>query len=126
MSAARDGDIAEVENVLKASPKTAKFCSFGVRISPLHFAAAKGHREVSLGAVRFASHIALNLTFVSFWLADCPAFAPAWCKPKPAKLHWAGDLNSRKKGSIDTNGSGLRIHSPYNVQVGAGRQAILS
>ena len=64
MSAARDGDIAEVENVLKASPKTAKYCSFGVRISPLHFAAAKGHREVSLSlrAVRCASDMAVNLT----------------------------------------------------------------
>lgn len=45
-AAARDGDGAEVRRLLEANPGLARCAAFGSLNSPLHLAAAKGHREV--------------------------------------------------------------------------------
>lgn len=48
VSAARDGDIQEAKALLEYNPRLAKYSTFGVRNSPLHYSAAQGHHEVSL------------------------------------------------------------------------------
>lgn len=47
VSAARDGDYVEAKMLLDCNPCLAKYSTFGGLNSPLHFAAAKGHNEVS-------------------------------------------------------------------------------
>lgn len=47
VSAARDGDLVEARMLLEFNPGLAKYSTFRGLNSPLHFAAAKGHNEVS-------------------------------------------------------------------------------
>jgi E3 ubiquitin-protein ligase XBAT32/33 len=46
VSAARDGDIQEARALLELNPRLAQYSTFGIRNSPLHYSAAKGHHEV--------------------------------------------------------------------------------
>ncbi|KAH7282200.1 hypothetical protein KP509_35G018400 [Ceratopteris richardii] len=46
VSAARDGDLEEAQALLEFNPRLAKYSTFGVRNSPIHFAAAQGHNEI--------------------------------------------------------------------------------
>jgi len=46
VSAARDGDIQEAKALLEYNPRLARYSTFGVRNSPLHYSAAHGHHEV--------------------------------------------------------------------------------
>ncbi|KAI7726924.1 LOW QUALITY PROTEIN: hypothetical protein M8C21_018338, partial [Ambrosia artemisiifolia] len=47
VSAARDGDVQEAKALLECNPRLARYSTFGVRNSPLHYFAAQGHHEVS-------------------------------------------------------------------------------
>lgn len=53
VSAARDGDLLEAKMLLDFNPCLAKYSTFGGLNSPLHFAAAKGHNEVSYPSYLF-------------------------------------------------------------------------
>lgn len=46
VSAARDGDLQEAKALLDYNPRLAKYSTFGVRNSPLHYSAAQGHHEI--------------------------------------------------------------------------------
>ncbi|KAL9376899.1 hypothetical protein Peur_031019 [Populus x canadensis] len=46
VSAARDGDIQEAKALLEYNPRLARYSTFGVRNSPLHYSAAQGHHEI--------------------------------------------------------------------------------
>ncbi|XP_073389679.1 probable E3 ubiquitin-protein ligase XBOS32 isoform X2 [Physcomitrium patens] len=46
VSAARDGDLQEAQALLECNPRLAKYSTFGVRNSPLHFSAMQGHNEI--------------------------------------------------------------------------------
>lgn len=46
VTAARNGDVAEVAVLLERNPGLARYCTFAAQNSPLHFAAAKGHVEI--------------------------------------------------------------------------------
>jgi E3 ubiquitin-protein ligase XBAT32/33 len=46
VSAARDGDFQEAQALLACNPRLAKYSTFGVRNSPLHFSAMQGHNEI--------------------------------------------------------------------------------
>ncbi|KAL8037255.1 hypothetical protein ABFX02_11G028300 [Erythranthe guttata] len=46
LSAARDGDFQEAKALLEYNPRLARYSTFGVRNSPLHFSAAQGHHEI--------------------------------------------------------------------------------
>ncbi|KAH9304007.1 hypothetical protein KI387_008411 [Taxus chinensis] len=46
VSAAREGDLQEAKALLECNPRLAKYSTFGVRNSPLHYAAAQGHNEI--------------------------------------------------------------------------------
>lgn len=46
VSAARDGDLQEAKALLEYNPRLARYSTFGVRNSPLHYSAAHGHHEV--------------------------------------------------------------------------------
>lgn len=46
VSAARDGDFQEAQALLECNPRLAKYSTFGVRNSPLHFSAIQGHNEI--------------------------------------------------------------------------------
>ena len=46
VSAARDGDIQEARALLELNPRLARYSTFGIRNTPLHYSAAKGHHEV--------------------------------------------------------------------------------
>ncbi|KAF0900983.1 hypothetical protein E2562_037164 [Oryza meyeriana var. granulata] len=46
VSAARDGDIQEAMALLELNPRLARYSTFGIRNSPLHYSAAKGHHEI--------------------------------------------------------------------------------
>ncbi|KAM0847084.1 hypothetical protein ACQ4PT_055249 [Festuca glaucescens] len=46
VSAARDGDIQEARVLLELNPRLARYSTFGIRNSPLHYSAAKGHHEI--------------------------------------------------------------------------------
>lgn len=46
VSAARDGDLQEAKALLEYNPRLARYSTFGVRNSPLHYSAAQGHHEV--------------------------------------------------------------------------------
>ncbi|CAM6104476.1 unnamed protein product [Calypogeia fissa] len=46
VSAARDGDFEEAQALLECNPRLAKYSTFGVRNSPLHFSAMQGHNEI--------------------------------------------------------------------------------
>ncbi|RWV80915.1 hypothetical protein BHE74_00054475 [Ensete ventricosum] len=47
VSAARDGDLQEAKALLEYNPRLARYSTFGVRNSPLHYSAAQGHHEVT-------------------------------------------------------------------------------
>lgn len=98
VSAARDGDLVEAKMLLEFNPSLAKYSTFGGLNSPLHFAASKGHNEVSLF---YPFHVLKYMFFV--WiifinqyfglllcLLDCgiAAWEGSWCEFK--KLLWAG------------------------------------
>ena len=46
VSTTRDGDLKEAKALLECNPRLAKYSTFGVRNSPLHYSAAQGHSEV--------------------------------------------------------------------------------
>ncbi|KAJ3693363.1 hypothetical protein LUZ60_008843 [Juncus effusus] len=46
VSAARDGDFQEAKALLEYNPRLAKYSTFGVRNSPLHYSASHGHHEI--------------------------------------------------------------------------------
>ncbi|XP_042482895.1 probable E3 ubiquitin-protein ligase XBOS32 [Macadamia integrifolia] len=46
VSAARDGDLQEAKALLEYNPRLARYSTFGVRNSPLHYSAAQGHHEI--------------------------------------------------------------------------------
>lgn len=46
VSAARDGDLQEAKALLEYNPRLAKYSTFGVRNSPLHYSGAQGHHEI--------------------------------------------------------------------------------
>ncbi|XP_019453910.1 PREDICTED: E3 ubiquitin-protein ligase XBAT32-like [Lupinus angustifolius] len=46
VSAARDGDVQEAKALLEYNPRLARYYTFGVRNSPLHYSAAHGHHEI--------------------------------------------------------------------------------
>ncbi|KAF2316930.1 hypothetical protein GH714_006661 [Hevea brasiliensis] len=46
VSAARDGDLQEAKALLECNPRLARYSTFGVRNSPLHYSAARGHHEI--------------------------------------------------------------------------------
>ncbi|KAK8953273.1 putative E3 ubiquitin-protein ligase XBOS32 [Platanthera guangdongensis] len=46
VSAARDGDFLEAKALLEYNPRLARYSTFGVRNSPLHYSAAQGHHEI--------------------------------------------------------------------------------
>ncbi|EOY31608.1 XB3 in isoform 3 [Theobroma cacao] len=46
VSAARDGDLQEAKALLEYNPRLARYSTFGVRNSPLHYSAAQGHQEI--------------------------------------------------------------------------------
>ncbi|XP_020264765.1 probable E3 ubiquitin-protein ligase XBOS32 isoform X2 [Asparagus officinalis] len=46
VSAARDGDLQEAKALLEYNPRLARYSTFGVRNSPLHYSAAQGHYEI--------------------------------------------------------------------------------
>ncbi|XP_042520305.1 probable E3 ubiquitin-protein ligase XBOS32 [Macadamia integrifolia] len=46
VSAARDGDLQEAKALLEYNPRLARYSTFGVRNSPLHYSAAHGHHEI--------------------------------------------------------------------------------
>ncbi|KAG6587782.1 putative E3 ubiquitin-protein ligase XBOS32, partial [Cucurbita argyrosperma subsp. sororia] len=46
VSAARDGDFQEAQALLEFNPRLARYSTFGVRNSPLHYSAAHGHHEI--------------------------------------------------------------------------------
>lgn len=71
VSAARDGDFEEAQALLECNPRLAKYSTFGVRNSPLHFSAMQGHNEVGwkdhfprlFRVPQFLSNATLRLTF---------------------------------------------------------------
>ncbi|XVF88062.1 hypothetical protein PTKIN_Ptkin19aG0019000 [Pterospermum kingtungense] len=46
VSAARDGDLQEAKALLEYNPRLARYSTFGVRNSPLHYSSAQGHHEI--------------------------------------------------------------------------------
>lgn len=46
VSAARDGDLQEAKALLEYNPRLARYSTFGVRNSPLHYSASQGHHEI--------------------------------------------------------------------------------
>ncbi|KAL5221066.1 hypothetical protein ABZP36_025779 [Zizania latifolia] len=46
VSAARDGDVQEARALLELNPRLARYSTFGIRNSPLHYSATKGHHEI--------------------------------------------------------------------------------
>ncbi|XP_047308053.1 E3 ubiquitin-protein ligase XBAT32-like isoform X2 [Impatiens glandulifera] len=46
VSAARDGDLQEAKALLEYNPRLARYSTFGIRNSPLHYSAAQGHHEI--------------------------------------------------------------------------------
>ncbi|KAF9613726.1 hypothetical protein IFM89_010168 [Coptis chinensis] len=48
VSAARDGDLQEAKALLEYNPRLARYSTFGVRNSPLHYSASQGHHETAL------------------------------------------------------------------------------
>ncbi|XP_006845489.2 probable E3 ubiquitin-protein ligase XBOS32 isoform X1 [Amborella trichopoda] len=46
VSAARDGDLQEAKALLECNPRLARYSTFGLRNSPLHYSAAQGHHEI--------------------------------------------------------------------------------
>ncbi|KAF8407308.1 hypothetical protein HHK36_006435 [Tetracentron sinense] len=46
VSAARDGDLQEAKALLEYNPRLARYSTFGVHNSPLHYSAAQGHHEI--------------------------------------------------------------------------------
>ncbi|KAJ4763362.1 E3 ubiquitin-protein ligase XBAT32 [Rhynchospora pubera] len=59
VSAARDGDFQEAKALLEYNPRLAKYSTFGVRNSPLHYSAARGHHEIV--ALLIESGVDMNL-----------------------------------------------------------------
>ncbi|XP_021275772.1 E3 ubiquitin-protein ligase XBAT32 isoform X1 [Herrania umbratica] len=59
VSAARDGDLQEAKALLEYNPRLARYSTFGVRNSPLHYSAAQGHHE--LVSLLLESGVDINL-----------------------------------------------------------------
>ncbi|KAK6944281.1 Ankyrin repeat, partial [Dillenia turbinata] len=59
VSAARDGDLQEAKALLEYNPRLARYSTFGVRNSPLHYSAAQGHHEIV--ALLLESGVDINL-----------------------------------------------------------------
>lgn len=61
VSAARDGDVQEAKALLEYNPRLARYSTFGVRNSPLHYSAAHGHHEVYIHTQFNALHLLLSI-----------------------------------------------------------------
>ncbi|XVF47798.1 hypothetical protein PTKIN_Ptkin03bG0139700 [Pterospermum kingtungense] len=59
VSAARDGDLQEAKALLEYNPRLARYSTFGVRNSPLHYSAAQGRHEIV--ALLLESGVDINL-----------------------------------------------------------------
>ncbi|KAI3803119.1 hypothetical protein L1987_31268 [Smallanthus sonchifolius] len=59
VSAARDGDVQEAKALLEYNPRLARYSTFGVRNSPLHYSAAQGHHEIV--SLLIESEVDINL-----------------------------------------------------------------
>lgn len=68
VSAARDGDLQEAKAILDYNPRLARYSTFGLRNSPLHYSASQGHHEVSF-SLRFHSS-AMPLYFLTTGHSD--------------------------------------------------------
>jgi hypothetical protein len=74
VSAARDGDLVEARMLLELSPSLARYSTFGGLNSPLHFASAKGHAEVTRDRVlsfflfRFTEFSLIVGEILFFWV----------------------------------------------------------
>ncbi|KAJ6698711.1 E3 UBIQUITIN-PROTEIN LIGASE XBOS32 ISOFORM X1-RELATED [Salix purpurea] len=66
VSAARDGDIQEAKALLEYNRRLAKYSTFGVRNSPLHYSAAQGHHETALMQAGQHGHWKVVLTLMLF------------------------------------------------------------
>lgn len=95
VSAARDGDLVEAKMLLDCNPCLAKYSTFGGLNSPLHFAATKGHNEVSLlyphaSLFHFLFKSEVYFLFILLCLLDCSfvAWERSWCQFE--KLLWTG------------------------------------
>lgn len=80
VSAARDGDVQEAKALLEYNPRLARYSTFGVRNSPLHYSAAHGHHEVCLISMQsiFLFHvfvIFLKISVVFFIDVDSVSLA---------------------------------------------------
>ena len=84
VSAARDGDLVEAKMLLDCNPCLAKYSTFGGLNSPLHFAAAKGHNEVTPKKVKkgrsflFLVFVFFLLTCLVFIVLDCGVIVGEW------------------------------------------------
>lgn len=69
VSAARDGDLQEAQALLECNPRLAKYSTFGVRNSPLHFSAMQGHNEVGfpLAFINVYHSLSFGLEFWYVW-----------------------------------------------------------
>nr|XP_018678644.1 PREDICTED: probable E3 ubiquitin-protein ligase XBOS32 isoform X2 [Musa acuminata subsp. malaccensis] len=63
VSAARDGDLQEAKALLEYNPRLARYSTFGVRNSPLHYSAAQGHHEIV--SLLIESGVDINLRNIS-------------------------------------------------------------
>lgn len=68
VSAARDGDLQEAKALLECNPRLARYSTFGVRNSPLHYSAAQGHHEV------FDSFSYVGKCFILWITSSCESF----------------------------------------------------
>ncbi|XP_038879943.1 probable E3 ubiquitin-protein ligase XBOS32 isoform X2 [Benincasa hispida] len=66
VSAARDGDFQEAQALLEYNPRLARYSTFGVRNSPLHYSAAHGHHETALMQACQHGHWEVVLILVLF------------------------------------------------------------
>ncbi|KAL2586603.1 hypothetical protein GLYMA_13G091900v4 [Glycine max] len=66
VSAARDGDVQEAKALLEYNPRLARYSTFGVRNSPLHYSAAHGHHETALMQACQHGHWEVVQTLVIF------------------------------------------------------------
>jgi hypothetical protein len=71
VSAARDGDVQEAKALLEYNPRLARYSTFGVRNSPLHYSAAHGHHEVyasNFNVTHFSCMVFFTICFNSSYL----------------------------------------------------------
>ncbi|CAD5190025.1 unnamed protein product [Musa acuminata subsp. malaccensis] len=60
LSAAREGDLEEAKALVEYNPRLARYSTFGVNNSPLHFSASHGHHEIVSVLVETGANINLR------------------------------------------------------------------